>query len=104
MSKPILRIFRPETESNRDQASDIDAAPVSELEQMWREQELDQLSGIADSKTVQIPLSKVVPLLLDAADHQRAWLDDFSDDLISMNSDLYEILLAYQQNKDRAAA
>ena len=104
MSKPILRIFRPETESNRDQASDIDSAPVSELEQMWREQELDQLSGIADSKTVQIPLSKVVPLLLDASDNQRAWLDDFSDDLISMNSDLYEILLAYQQIKDRAAA
>ncbi len=104
MSKPILRIFRPETSSDPQKDDDFESAPVSELEQMWREQELDRLSGESETKTVQVPLSKVVPLLLDAAGHQRAWLDDFSEDLISMNSDLYDILLAYQQIKDRSAA
>ena len=53
---------------------------------------------------VAVPLSKVIPLLLDAVENQRVWLDDFSEDLINMNSDLYEILLAYQQVKGRKAA
>ena len=98
MSKPSLRIFRPEA------AAPLSDAPISELEQMWREAEMDQEPAATDSKSVAVPLSKVVPLLLDAADNQRAWLDDFSDDLIQMNADLYEILLAYQQMKRRAAA
>ena len=42
------------------------------------------------------PLGEVLPLLLDAARSQRAWVDDFADDNISISSDLYEVLLAYQ--------
>lgn len=98
MSKPILRIHRPEA-NHQD-----DSGAASELELMWREQELDRISGAADSKTVSVPLSKVVPLLLDAAENQRTWLDDFSGELLEMNADLYDILLAYQQMKSRAAA
>lgn len=98
MSKPILRIHRPEVSSHDN------GGTMSELEQMWREQELDRLSGTADSKTVSVPLGKVVPLLLDAAENQRTWLDDFSEELLEMNADLYEILVAYQQMKCRSAA
>jgi hypothetical protein len=45
---------------------------------------------------VSLPMGEVLPLLLDAARSQRAWIDDFSDDEISISSDLYEVLLAYQ--------
>jgi hypothetical protein len=45
---------------------------------------------------VTLPLGEVLPLLLDAARSQRAWVDDFADDNISISSDLYEVLLAYQ--------
>jgi hypothetical protein len=98
MSKPILRIYRPEVDHSESSNT------LSELEQMWREQELDRLSGVAESKSVSVPLSKVVPLLLDAAENQSTWLDDFSDELLEMNADLYDVLLAYQQLKKRSAA
>ena len=43
-----------------------------------------------------LPLGEVLPLLMDAARGRWAWLDDFSDDQITISSDLYEVLLAYQ--------
>jgi hypothetical protein len=46
--------------------------------------------------SVQLPLGEVLPLLLDAVRGGRAWVDDFSDDEISISSDLYEVLLAYR--------
>ncbi len=45
---------------------------------------------------VSIPLGEVLPLLVEAARSQRAWVEDFADDEISISSDLYEVLLAYQ--------
>lgn len=45
---------------------------------------------------VTLPLGDVVPLLLDAVRSRRAWVNDFSDDQITISSDLYEVLLAYQ--------
>jgi hypothetical protein len=45
---------------------------------------------------VTLPLGEVAPLLLDAIRSRRAWVDDFSDDPITISSDLYEVLLAYE--------
>ena len=45
---------------------------------------------------VTLPLGEVLPLLAEAAASRRAWVDDFADDEISISSDLYEVLLAYQ--------
>jgi hypothetical protein len=45
---------------------------------------------------VTLPLGEVLPLVLDAARNRRSWLDDFSDDEITISTDLYEVLLAYQ--------
>ena len=45
---------------------------------------------------VTVPLGEVLPLLIDAARSQRAWVDDFADDNVSISSDLYEVLLAYR--------
>ena len=45
---------------------------------------------------VSLPLSEILPLLADAFNSQRTWLKDFDDDEISLSSDLYEVILAYQ--------
>ncbi|MCI0358930.1 MAG: hypothetical protein L0211_10665 [Planctomycetaceae bacterium] len=46
--------------------------------------------------SVQLTLGEVLPLLFEAAKSRRAWVDDFADDEITISSDLYEVLLAYQ--------
>ena len=45
---------------------------------------------------VALSLGEVLPLLLDAVRSRRGWVDDFADDEITISSDLYEVLLAYQ--------
>jgi hypothetical protein len=86
MSKPSLRVFPASNQSDR------------------RERELDRIAGTAKPKTVSLPLGRIVPLLIDAVENDRAWLNDFADDAVHINSDLYDVLLAYQQLRDRAAA
>jgi hypothetical protein len=46
--------------------------------------------------TVSLPLGEVLPLLMDAVKNGRQWVGDFFDDDITISSDLYEVLLAYQ--------
>ena len=45
---------------------------------------------------ITLPLSDVLPLLIDAIEDRRTWLRDFDNDQITISSDLYEVLLAYQ--------
>ena len=85
MSKPTLRISQPNNESRQ-------------------QRELDRITGTADPKTVAVPLGKIVPLLIDASQSNRAWLNDFSEDLVKIDADLYEVLLAYGDLTKRAAA
>jgi hypothetical protein len=85
MTRPALRVIHHDPQSDR------------------REKELDRITGAADAKTVAVPLGKIVPLLVDACDHDRAWLKDFCEDLVRIDSDLYDVLLAYQQMRRRAA-
>jgi hypothetical protein len=47
-------------------------------------------------ETVSMPLGEVLPLLMDAVKNRRQWVGDFFDDNITISSDLYEVLLAYQ--------
>lgn len=46
--------------------------------------------------TVTVNLAEVLPLLADAVASQRTWLEDFENDEITISTDLYEVLLAYQ--------
>jgi len=46
--------------------------------------------------TVTVPLGDVLNVLTDAVRNRRAWVQDFEDDEITISTDLYEILLAYQ--------
>lgn len=50
----------------------------------------------AARETVNVPLGEVFPLLADAVRSQRTWLRDFKDDEITISTDLYEVILAYQ--------
>lgn len=50
------------------------------------------------AQTVSLPLAEVLPLLADAFNSNRTWLRDFADDEITISSDLYEVILAYQHH------
>jgi hypothetical protein len=50
----------------------------------------------AQPHKVTVPLGDVLPILADAVKHRRAWVKDFLDDEITLSSDLYEVLLAYE--------
>ena len=54
-------------------------------------------------RPVTVPLMEVLPLLADAVHSERTWLRDFSDDEISISTDLYEVLLAYQHYRRPSA-
>jgi hypothetical protein len=49
-------------------------------------------------QTVTVSLSEVLPLLADAVNSRRTWLRDFAADEISISTDLYEVILAYQHH------
>ena len=53
---------------------------------------------------VTVQLSDIFPLLADAVRDERTWLRDFAEDEITISSDLYEVLLAYQHYCRRPSA
>lgn len=70
--------------------------------------ELDQISGTAPQKTRSIPVKLLAPLLLSAQQRNSTWLNDFADDMVVIDADLHDVLLAYQkinvESPTRAAA
>jgi hypothetical protein len=54
--------------------------------------------------TVTISLGDIFPLLADAVSSERTWLADFAEDEITVSSDLYEVLLAYQHFRRPSSA
>ena len=47
-------------------------------------------------QTITVSASEVFAWLADAVQHNRAWLRDFENDEVTISSDLYEVILAYQ--------
>jgi len=76
MARPQLRIYYGPDDSNA--AGEATSAPPSTTDR------------------VTVSLSEVFPLLADAVCSERAWLHDFAEDDVTISSDLYEVLLAYQ--------
>lgn len=56
-----------------------------------------------DEKTVRIPFGELCPLLVEAVKNRRTWLDDFEHDDVTISTDLYEVLLAYQFSRRPSA-
>ena len=52
---------------------------------------------------VSIPLGDILPMLSDAIQSNRTWLRDFRDDEVTISSDLYEVILAYQHYRRPSA-
>jgi hypothetical protein len=54
-------------------------------------------------ETVTIPLGEILPMLADAVQSNRTWLGDFNSDDVTISSDLYEVILAYQHYRRPSA-
>jgi len=54
-------------------------------------------------ETVSVPLGEILPLLADAVRNERTWLRDFEDDQVTISTDLYEVILAYQHYRRPSA-
>ena len=52
---------------------------------------------------VSVPLGEILPMLADAVASNRTWLRDFGDDQVTISSDLYEVILAYQHYRRPSA-
>lgn len=52
---------------------------------------------------VRVSTGDVLPLLVDAALTNRAWIEDFADDTMHIPQDLYDVLLAYRRFRQGAA-
>ena len=53
--------------------------------------------------TITVPLGEILQLLADAVQSERTWLRDFQDDEVTISSDLYEVILAYQHYRRPSA-
>jgi hypothetical protein len=49
-----------------------------------------------------VSLAEILPALTDAVNSDRAWLEDFIDDPVVITTDLYEVLLTYQDLRSTA--
>ncbi|MEO1526255.1 MAG: hypothetical protein AAFX06_12520 [Planctomycetota bacterium] len=68
----------------------------------WK-RELDRITGNEPPKTRTIPLKLLVPLLLEANRQSSTWLEDFADDLVTLDADLHDVLIAFDKLRKEAA-
>jgi hypothetical protein len=57
----------------------------------------------AQADAVTVPLGEILPLLAEAVQSRRTWLEDFATDEVTISTDLYEVLLAYQHYRRPSA-
>jgi hypothetical protein len=67
------------------------------------ETRVNTVTGKMRSETVTVPLREILPMLADAVQSNRTWLRDFADDDVTITSDLYEVILAYQHYRRPSA-
>lgn len=54
--------------------------------------------------SIAVSLADMLPLLVDAIRNDRAWLEDFADDVVHVPQDLYDVLVAYRCMLEHEAA
>ena len=59
--------------------------------------------GPETADSISAPLGQISPLWAEAVQSNRAWLQDFSDDDVTISTDLYEVILAYQHFRPPSA-
>lgn len=55
------------------------------------------------AENVTVRLGEILPLLADAVNSRRTWLNEFEDDAVTITTDLYEVILAYQHYRRPSA-
>ena len=60
-------------------------------------------SQVPEPDSVTVPLGEIFSWLNDAVRDGRTWLHDFEDDEVTISSDLYEVILAYQHYRRPSA-
>jgi hypothetical protein len=60
-------------------------------------------SSAQQADAVTVPLGEILPLLAEAVQSRRTWLEDFATDDVTISTDLYEVLLAYQHYRRPSA-
>ena len=104
-ARPPLDDAKPATGTILDQKDALVSNHSHESTLSDRQQrELDRITGVGAPKSVEVSMSQIVPLLLDAAGSDRGWLQDFANDTVRIDADLYEVLLAYKQFRECDAA
>lgn len=84
-----------------------DAMPASRLRVFFGPEEDTPLS-LAETPAgerpgrVTVPVAEVFPALAEALASRRSWVHDFADDEVTISTDLYEVLLAFQHYRNRA--
>jgi hypothetical protein len=76
--------------------SEQESTPNTASDPRWV-RELDQIAGTGPKKNCSMPLKMLVPLLITAQRQNSSWLQDFADDVVEIDADLHEVLLAYQK-------
>ena len=58
--------------------------------------EAEESHTVPFTQRVNVPLREVLDTLVEAVLRRRGWVQDFEDDEITITTDLYEVILAYQ--------
>ena len=78
----------------------------AKLQIFYGPDESQSQSALTPSTTesgVQVRLGEVLPLLADAVAKNRAWVRDFEDEAVTISSDLYDVLMAYEHYRRPSA-
>jgi len=67
------------------------------------EDHADILRHPAAVETVNVSLREILPVLVEAMNSRRGWVNDFADDELAISTDLYEVISAYQSYRKPVA-
>jgi hypothetical protein len=69
------------------------------LRDVYRARASQKIAEImATTPEITVTLGQLLPLLQEAMQTQRLWVNDFLDEEITLSSDLYEVLQAFELN------
>lgn len=95
MDRPHLKLFDPHDGANSSSLARAEKSQATSQKNV-SPQRLAQQRVVGEAR-VAVSVGDLLPLLADAWESKRAWLNDFSSDRVIVSQDLYEVLLAYKR-------
>ena len=85
----------------------MESMAMSHLRVFHGPEDTAQTTSVAEESDrrheVSVPLRDVLTTLADAVHSNRGWVRDFENDEITISTDLYEVILAYQHYRRPSA-